>query len=196
MVGFRVHGHICHRCNDDAYEITCLSRYFPACLYIQEYGVRYSLFYYLLLLLLLDSSESWKMDTSSSLETAVVPIALRLPSQYMPPWMWERSSSKPPPPSRCTVFGASCRVDDDSVLSSLLYCRLQPRYIPPQRSRSCQETRNVRCLRPARPCFSVYCMCMLSTSFAQIFCGVCMVHGSRGAKKRWYKDALQTSLTG
>ena len=80
-----------------------------------------------------------------------------------------------------------------------VYSRLQPRYIPPQRRRPWsggQETRNVRCLRPARPCFSVYCMCMLSTSFAQIFCGVCMVHGSRGAKKRWYKDALQTSLTG
>ena len=52
-----------------------------------------------------------------------------------------------------------------------VYSRLQPRYIPPQRRRSWsggQETRNVRCLRPARPCFSVYCMCMLSTSFARI----------------------------
>ena len=34
---------------DDAYEITCLSRYFPESVCTGVYGVRYSLFYYLLL---------------------------------------------------------------------------------------------------------------------------------------------------
>ena len=37
------------------------------------------------------------------------------------------------------------------------------------------------------------CLCK---TFEQLFCAVCMVYGSRGAKKQWYKDALQTSLTG
>ena len=37
------------------------------------------------------------------------------------------------------------------------------------------------------------CLCK---TFEQLFCAVCMVDGSRGAKKQWYKDALQTSLTG
>ena len=48
---------ICHTCNDDAYEITCLPRYFPESVCTGVYGVRYSLFYYLLLEALMQHDE-------------------------------------------------------------------------------------------------------------------------------------------
>ena len=83
----------------------------------------------------------------------------------------------------------------DRVLFSLLYSRLQPGYIPPQRSRSwSRRPRDSQCsLFMASMAFIVgVCLCK---SFERIFCAVFMVNGYRGAKKRWYKDALQTSFT-
>ena len=79
-----------------------------------------------------------------------------------------------------------------TVLFSLLYYRLYLR----SEAGPGQETKGVsqRSLFTATMAFIV-CVC-LCKSFERIFCAVCMVNGSRGAKKQWYKDALQTSFTG
>ena len=111
------------------------------------------------------------MDTSSFSRDRS--CTFRLPSQYVHSnrGCGSGRAASLRPPSRCILFGASCCLDN-GALSSLFISRLQPRYIPPQRRQSWsggQETRNVRCLRPARPCFSVYCMCMLSTRYSVVF---------------------------
>ena len=100
------------------------------------------------------------------------------------------SSSESPPPEP-----ASCLLDSIwsllvlTVLFSLLYSRLYLR----SEAGPGQETKGVsqRSLYTATIAFIV-CLC-LCKSFERILCAV---HGSRGAKKQWYKDALQTSLTG
>ena len=118
----------------------------------------------------------------------------RIKTVAVQPWKRERSSSESPPPSQ----QCSCLLDSIwsllvlTVLFSLLYSRLYVR----SEAGPGQETKGVsqRSLFTATMAFIV-CLC-LCKSFERIFCAVCMVHGSRGAKKQWYKDALQTSFTG
>ena len=100
-------------------------------------------------------------------------------------------SSRESPPPR-----ASCLLD--SIWSLLVLTRFCFRcyilgciYLRSEAGRG-QETKSLATF--AATMAFIVCLC-LCKSFERIFCAVCMVNGSRGAKKQWYKDALQTSLT-
>ena len=107
-----------------------------------------------------------------------------------PWWKWECSSSETPPPPPCRLLmGLYLEpLDTDAVVFSLWYSRL---YLCSEAGPGQETKGHVRCLRPAWRLLYVY-VCVRASNR---YCAICMVNGSRRAKKLWYKDALQTSLT-
>ena len=79
-------------------------------------------------------------------------------------------------------------LDTDTVLFSLLYSRLYLR----NEAGPGQETKGLAKFAVYGQ-HGVYCMFRF---VLELRTAICMVNGSRGAKKQWYKDALQLSLTG